>query len=992
MDSKELLNIVNAFLEKVPKPSDKDLFEVTTYEDVREYISSIQSIRESTRNMINMKRIQPFLTGMEQFEKVLVALQCGHVAKIMACIWGPLRFLLEVTNLTDREMDNLLDVYEKLGNKLPLLYEHVGLFAAIPDTATCLVQIYQDVMTFHQLAYQLLSLRPALLQKIYKPTWKALVASTDHLLSALGRHEKFLSSSGFPVHDPEAPLYLDAHSSTGNFSPGSVGDEERTKAHLHEYLYTLKRFRGAFEDGEEQRKERAKKSVLLWISASKKTDSLHKKFQDTRICPDTGRWLFKRYSEVSEWMKEDQPPESAIWLQGSRGFGKTILTSLLIDELGELRTEKKKFTIPQESKIYYFYCQEEDSEHRTYLDILRGILHQMVESDEELLPLCVDKAESSGNPSLADTETAQFLIEAFIEYNSRQYVIIDGIDECETGEARKAASFFMDQVKKCENEIKQGRLRLLFMSQPSPDLARAKIMPGEDACVQLKGTDNAEDIRSYVKKRILDFSAAGATRSGFNLSESDKDQIESSICRRSEEMFLYAHLAIEYLLQQPTKEKLKEKMKEEMAPKELSQIYEKLLGIVQAELLNLTEGQAHWNMAKRLLGWLVCAKRPLKWHEMQSILSYDPDQQKVDFDNKMLRQDASKYLGSLVHVLEGGHMRIVHSTARSYIIHNRYINAQAVHCELAVLCLRYLCLVSESKDYVDEERKEKAKLGWFSFQDYACSQWHSHISTVIEMCGDLFCGINYSQYHRDMFGAALQEFMSKHDADLAKERHRDFMTQMPPELTRFEGLFFYQDLRDLWNHIYTHQKGTYDIRNTVGITRIDEAMIGNRNVLEDFTPNMEAYHLDTIEDYYGPNLYKCKRLLCKFFYVGYDRKDDREAHNSRHDRPYQCPVHCNSAPLGFLNKKDRDRHVRSYHPDLSDGPSMFEALRPRNGSRSFKCSLCDKQFTRKITQLGHERSHFGEKPYKCSMCDKAFARLSDCNRHQKQVHANRAAR
>lgn len=96
MDSKELLNIVNAFLEKVPKPSDKDLFEVTTYEDVREYISSIQSIRESTRNMINMKRIQPFLTGMEQFEKVLVALQCGHVAKIMACIWGPLRFLLEV--------------------------------------------------------------------------------------------------------------------------------------------------------------------------------------------------------------------------------------------------------------------------------------------------------------------------------------------------------------------------------------------------------------------------------------------------------------------------------------------------------------------------------------------------------------------------------------------------------------------------------------------------------------------------------------------------------------------------------------------------------------------------------------------------------------------------------------------------------------------------------------------------------------------------------
>ena len=38
------------------------------------------------------------------------------------------------------------------------------------------------------------------------------------------------------------------------------------------------------------------------------------------------------------------------------------------------------------------------------------------------------------------------------------------------------------------------------------------------------------------------------------------------------DMFLYAHLAIEYLLQQPTKEMLLEKIKEEMLPKELSKM------------------------------------------------------------------------------------------------------------------------------------------------------------------------------------------------------------------------------------------------------------------------------------------------------------------------------------------------------------------------------------------------------------------------------------
>lgn len=92
--------------------------------------------------------------------------------------------------------------------------------------------------------------------------------------------------------------------------------------------------------------------------------------------------------------------------------------------------------------------------------------------------------------------------------------------------------------------------------------------------------------------------------------------------------------------------------------------YEKLLGAVKTELLQLAHGETHWQMAKLLLGWLVCAKRPLKWHEMQSILSYDPVNQRVDFDNKMLRQNAKKYLGSLVHVLGGDHIRIIHSTAR----------------------------------------------------------------------------------------------------------------------------------------------------------------------------------------------------------------------------------------------------------------------------------------------------------------------------------------
>lgn len=35
--------------------------------------------------------------------------------------------------------------------------------------------------------------------------------------------------------------------------------------------------------------------------------------------------------------------------------------------------------------------------------------------------------------------------------------------------------------------------------------------------------------------------------------------------------------------------------------------------------------------ALQLLGWLVCAKRPLKWHEIQSLKSINLGEQFVDF-------------------------------------------------------------------------------------------------------------------------------------------------------------------------------------------------------------------------------------------------------------------------------------------------------------------------------------------------------------------------
>jgi hypothetical protein len=68
--------------------------------------------------------------------------------------------------------------------------------------------------------------------------------------------------------------------------------------------------------------------------------------------------------------------------------------------------------------------------------------------------------------------------------------------------------------------------------------------------------------------------------------------------------------------------------------------------------------------AAKLLGWLVCAKRPLKWHEIQGATSINLEIQNVDFEERKLRLDAKELCGSLVERRSDDTVELVHLTAK----------------------------------------------------------------------------------------------------------------------------------------------------------------------------------------------------------------------------------------------------------------------------------------------------------------------------------------
>jgi hypothetical protein len=73
-----------------------------------------------------------------------------------------------------------------------------------------------------------------------------------------------------------------------------------------------------------------------------------------------------------------------------------------------------------------------------------------------------------------------------------------------------------------------------------------------------------------------------------------------------------------------------------------------------------------WMLAIRLLGWITCAERTLKWREMQAALSISPDQGVVDFEGRHAREHIHNLCGALVSV-NGERVMLVHATAKWYV-------------------------------------------------------------------------------------------------------------------------------------------------------------------------------------------------------------------------------------------------------------------------------------------------------------------------------------
>jgi hypothetical protein len=144
-------------------------------------------------------------------------------------------------------------------------------------------------------------------------------------------------------------------------------------------------------------------------------------------------------------------------------------------------------------------------------------------------------------------------------------------------------------------------------------------------------------------------------------------------------MFLYAKLVMENLLAQETLEDLLFEV-DEYFPVGLEDAYvfclacyhsrgaQKLINLRFKRILNRIKRSLPplaWKRIQNLLGWMVCVRRPLRWNEIQALVSIDQSEQVISFAEKKLRSSLQELCGSLITILpEGRGLELVHNTAK----------------------------------------------------------------------------------------------------------------------------------------------------------------------------------------------------------------------------------------------------------------------------------------------------------------------------------------
>ncbi|KAK3945918.1 hypothetical protein QBC46DRAFT_403003 [Diplogelasinospora grovesii] len=424
-----------------------------------------------------------------------------------------------------------------------------------------------------------------------------------------------------------------------------------------------------------------RKSILDWISradyAAQQADFI------SRRQPKTGRW-FLDSARFKAWVETEK---QTLFCQGIPGAGKTILASVAVDEL------TSRFEGDLETGVAYVYCNFRRHDEQSVGHLLASLVRQLVQRRPSLpgfVKSVYDSAKDKQRPpTIGDISK---MLPAAAKTYSRTYIIIDALDECRMPDGSQL-------IKKLFDLQNETGANILVTSRNFP--SKEELQSG--TLLEIRAAD--EDVQQYLDgqmHRLRGF----ATR---NLAL--QEEIKSKITEAIDGMFLLAKLHLDSLVGKTTPRALRAAL--EALPtgsKAYATAYEGAMERIEGQC----EEQA--DLAKRVLSWIIYAKRPLHIDELQLALAVEPGRSELGEDNFTDNDDMISACAGLVTVDQK--TNIIRLQTQERWFSNK-------KTEITEACVTYLSF-SVFGSAARGDKIAFTRSLWDSFLGYAARYWSFH--------------------------------------------------------------------------------------------------------------------------------------------------------------------------------------------------------------------------------------------------------------------------
>ncbi|UKZ61131.1 uncharacterized protein TrAtP1_002402 [Trichoderma atroviride] len=431
--------------------------------------------------------------------------------------------------------------------------------------------------------------------------------------------------------------------------------------------------------------------------------------------PGTLNWFLRNHL-YKDWISADS--SSGLWIQGSPGQGKTMLTKFILDTLDEPVPSSE---IP--SVVIYFFFYDQDESYRTAGAAMRSLIEQLLHLAPNAFQTITQTFDIESS-EIRDNSLRDILKDLLqMSQLNTIYCVIDGLDECQNDGSRKMLlDLIAGNLRQSSTRRKSSvpTLKTLLTSRPTVDIHYELYhLPN----IQLKA--NHEDLEIFIKNKVDDL----------RFHEDLKQKAIHLLSSRVEQTFLWISIVLKRL--EVATPLLSEAGMEEMineSPSNLEKLFENIISQIK-EAKDMT--------AQKLLIWAVYGRRPLTLAELEEAIAVQDDSTSKGSTKKysvaLTESSVTTATGVILEIIDGK-IHLVHQSAKDFLLKSGHL-AEFAFCTslhpstyLAKVCMTYLCFtdIVESGSWRNDESLNEGIIQ-HPFLQYAARNWYRHLDLNDDM-------------------------------------------------------------------------------------------------------------------------------------------------------------------------------------------------------------------------------------------------------------------